>query len=270
MRWSLWSKQIDAIVRLELKRYWLGRKWLGVYLIVLAPVVLLTLRAIFRPGRIAGMNIELLNVIYAGFFQTFLLRFSIFFSCMTIFSHMIRGEILEKTLHYYLLMPVRREILAFGKYVAGFVATSVLFLFCVIATNLLLLLPSRAGVNFFSNGAGIPYLARYLGIAMLACMGYGAVFLLVGLFFKNPIAPALAIAVWEGFNFVLPSVLQKVSVVHYLNSLCPVPLPKSPFAVLTEATSPFISIPGLLIVTAVILSIVTYKIRRAEVTYSTD
>ena len=270
MNWKLWSNQIDAIVRYDLRRYWLGRKWLGVYLLVLAPVVLLTLRWMLAPARNLNASPESLEFIYAGFFQTFVLRLAIFFSCMTIFSQMIRGDILEKTLHYYLLLPLRREVLAVGKYVAGLVATIALFLFCVAATYLLLFLPSHTASTFFLSGAGIPHLARYLAVSMLACLGNGALFLLVGLYFKNPIVPALGIALWESFNFILPSVLQKISVIHYLNELCPVPIPRSPFAVFTEPTSPLISIPGLLIVTGAILFLVGHKIRKTEITYSAD
>src|SRR5262249_48730352 len=152
-----------------------------------------------------------------------------------------------------------REIIALGKYVAGLVITMTIFVVCVTATYLLLFLPSTAGADFVAHGAGIPHLARYLIVSMLACVGFGAVFLLVGLFFKNLVAPALAIAVWETFNFVLPSALQKVSVLHYLNNLCPVQLPRSPFAVVTDATSPIISIPGLLIFTCVVLFLVSIK-----------
>jgi len=268
--WKLWSSQIDAVVRYDLKRYWHGRRWFGVYLLVLAPVALLALRWIMAPARNLNANMDSLKFIYAGFFQTFMLRLAIFFSCMTIFSQMFRGEILEKTLHYYLLAPLRREVLAVGKYVAGVVATVALFLFCVTATYLLLFLPSNASTAFFASGPGIPHLARYLTVAILASVGYGAVFLAVGLYFKNPIVPALAIALWESFNFILPSALQKISVIHYLNALCPVPLPRSPFAVLTEPTSPFISIPGLLVFTVVILAIAVHRIRRTEITYSAD
>lgn len=270
MNWQLWSKQIDAIVRLEIRRYWLGRRWVGIYLLVLAPIVLLTMRAMFAPTRALNVSVTSLNLTYAVVFQTFLLRLSIFFSCMQIFARMLRGEVLEKTLHYYLMTPVRREVLALGKYVAGLVAAVVLFGICIGTTYLLLFLPSQGGIDFLLHGAGIPHLARYLIIAMLACVGYGAVFLLVGLYFKNPVAPALAISAWESFNFVLPSALQKISVVHYLNALCPVPLPKSPFAVLTDPTPAFISIPSLLIFTASILLMVSYKIRRTEITYSAD
>src|SRR4051794_18960652 len=116
MNWQLWSRQIDAIIRLELKRYWLGRRWISSYVLVLAPIALLTLQAIVGRHR---EGVQTLNIVYAVIFQGFILRFAIFFSCMTIFSQMFRGEILEKTLHYYLLAPVRREVLALGKYSAG-------------------------------------------------------------------------------------------------------------------------------------------------------
>src|SRR5688500_6054021 len=130
MNWQLWSRQIDAIIRLELKRYWLGRRWMATYVLVLAPIALLSLRTL-TVGR-QSESITTLNLLYAFVFQGFILRFAIFFSCMTIFSQMFRGEILEKTLHYYLLTPVRREILALGKYMAGLIASIILFSFCTI------------------------------------------------------------------------------------------------------------------------------------------
>src|SRR5262249_49369927 len=155
-----WSKQIDAIVRFELRRHLLGRRWIGIYLLVLGPIALLTLRTIFAPSRVLNVSVERLNLMYAAFFQTFVLRLAILFSCMTIFSQMLRGEILEKTLHYYLLAPVRREVIAIGKYVAGLVTTSALFAICVTATYLLLFLPSRLAMDFFTSGAALPHIAR--------------------------------------------------------------------------------------------------------------
>ncbi len=70
----------------------------------------------------------------------------------------------------------------------------------------------------------------YLGITALACIGYGAVFLIIGLFFRNPIIPAILIYGWEWINFLLPPLLKKLSVIHYLHSLTPVPIPEGPFA----------------------------------------
>ena len=60
-------------------------------------------------------------------FQFFYLRAVIFFGCMGIFSNLFRGEMLEKTLHYYFLTPMRRELLVIGKYLAGLSVALVLF-----------------------------------------------------------------------------------------------------------------------------------------------
>ena len=78
---------------------------------------------------------------------------------------------------------------------------------------------------------GLGQLLTYAGITMLACLGYGAFFLVVGLFIRNPIIPALLLYGWEWINFLLPPVLKKISVIHYLNSLVPVPVSEGPFAV---------------------------------------
>jgi hypothetical protein len=113
-----------------------------------------------------------------------------------------------------------------------------------------------------------PAILTYTGITTLACVGYGAVFLLVGLFFRNPIIPALLIYGWEWLNFLLPPVLKKLSVIHYLNSLAPVPPRLGPVALLAEPTPAWISVPGLLIFTALTLVLAGLHIRRQEIGYA--
>src|SRR6185503_18595199 len=121
MNWSLWSRQAFTVMKTELKRYVLGKRWIGVYLFAYAPVVLLSLALIRRGSHPA---IHDLAEIYAVFYQTFALRLSLFLSCAMVFSQLFRGEVLEKTLHFYLLAPVRREVLMVGKYLAGVVSMS--------------------------------------------------------------------------------------------------------------------------------------------------
>ena len=110
----------------------------------------------------------------------------------------------------------------------------------------------------------------YLGVTILACIGYGAVFLLVGLFFRNPIIPAGLLYGWEWINFLLPPLLKKVSVIHYLQSLVPVSMPEGPFAVLVEPTPAWISVPSLLLFTGVVLFLASLHIRRMEISYAGD
>ena len=268
---GLWSRQIDAIVRFEIKKYVLGRRWLAVYLLALAPVFLFTMRMLFAENA-HRMSSGVLSNIYAGFFQLFMMRFAVFFGSMFIFTQLVRGEVLEKTLHYYLLIPVRREVLALGKYMAGLVTSIGLFTGSTIVSYLLLFLPMgpERFNEFMFSGPGLKHVASYAGIAMLACLGYGAVFLLPGLLFKNPIGAAIVFLGWESFNLVIPAALQKISVVHYLQSITPVSIARGPLAVIMEPTSPWISVPGLIVFTAVILFLAAHKIRRVEVTYSTD
>jgi hypothetical protein len=124
-----------------------------------------------------------------------------------------------------------------------------------------------SSLTHLTQGGGVKYALIYLGITVLACIGYGAFFLLVGLFFRNPIIPALMLYGWEWINFLLPPLLKKISVIHYLRSLDPVPMDEGPFAVLVEPTPAWISIPSLLFVTAVVLAFACWRIRKMEISY---
>ena len=94
--------------------------------------------------------------------------------------------------------------------------------------------------------------------------------MVVGLFVRNPIIPALLLYGWEWLNFLLPPLLKKISVVHYLKSLMPIPLPEGPFAVVAEPTPAWLAIPGLILVTIIVLVISGYRIRRMEIRYGSD
>ena len=117
MKRDLWIRQALVVMGVELKRYVLARRWIGVYLAAFGPVVLLLFVGIRMQWR--GVSISDLTEMYAFFYQTFMLRFAIFFSCALVFSQLFRGEVLEKTLHFYLLAPVKREVIAAGKFLAG-------------------------------------------------------------------------------------------------------------------------------------------------------
>ena len=80
-------------------------------------------------------------------------------------------------------------------------------------------------VQAYWNAGGMSHVFWYAAAAGLGCVGYGSVFLAVGLYFRNPIVPAAVLLAWEGVNGVLPHVLQRMSVLYYLQSLCPVPAP---------------------------------------------
>ena len=118
----------------------------------------------------------------------------------------------------------------------------------------------------------------YATAAALGCVGYGSVFLAVGLYVRNPIIPAAVLLAWEGINGILPHVLQKMSILYYLQSLCPVPAPidtEAPTLVrLLAAPAAPASRPGailgLLLLSAFVLWIGSVAVRRMQISYGSE
>jgi hypothetical protein len=131
----------------------------------------------------------------------------------------------------------------------------------------------RARVLLLESG-GMSHVIAYLGVTLLACVGYGAVFTIMGQKFNNPMIPAAMVLVWEGLNPFLPSLLKKFSVIFYLKSLLPVEAAvRGPLAILVVNTEPlpaWISIVGLLAVSVLAIVIACAKARRMEINYSSE
>lgn len=214
------------------------------------------------------------TLILGGIIQLYYVRFGIFFGCLGIFVRLLRGELAERTLHYWFLAPVRREVLVVGKFLAGALTTVAVFGAGILASWSLMYLHSHAGQDFVLNGPGLVHLRAYLLVATLACLGYGSVFLAMSLLFKNPIVPAVVVLFWEVINGVLPVWLKRFSVTYYLKPLFPVELPIQGvlglFTVVAEPTPPWLAVAGLLLFAALVLAFACWRIRRLEVLYSSD
>jgi ABC-type transport system involved in multi-copper enzyme maturation permease subunit len=276
LRWGLWLRQIRAILRLELQKNFLSRRSILIYLIALLPLFPLMVLALFQPPGDDWQDFNNYGKIYAVLYHGFILRTVVFFGCAWIFMNLFRGELVDRSLHYYFLSAVRREVLVVGKYLSGLVTSMVLFTGTTVIAMLLLYVPHfySQSVRYFTVGAGLGHLLGYAGVTMLACVGYGAFFLVVGLFIRNPIIPALLLYGWEWLNFLLPPLLKKISVVHYLNSLMPVPLSSAisegPLAVIAEPTPAWIAIPSMLAVTLLVLILAAYRTRHMEIRYGSE
>ena len=219
------------------------------------------------------------RLIFAGIFQYFYLRLAIFFGCLGIFMYLFRGEMSNRTLHYWFLAPARREVLLVGKYAAGLIASAVIFGGGALLTFAAMVWPHDAvEVQAYWNSGGLGHAFWYVAAAVLGCVGYGSVFLAVGMYFRNPIISAAVLLAWEGINGILPHVLQKMSVLYYLQSLCPVPAPMdndAPMLIrLLAAPAAPASRPGamlgLLLLTAFVLWIASFAVRRMQISYGAE
>ncbi len=270
--------QALAVIRLEWRKSFFSRRGLWIYLIALMPVVLFSGRSIVeielrRPGDF-GLDTS----VFATVFQIFYLRLMVFFGCLGIFMNLFRGEMLDRSLHFYFLAPIRREVLLAGKFAAGLIAAVVIFT----GSTLLQFIAMYAHYDlatmrdYLFHGHGLMHLGAYLGVTALACLGYGSVFVAAGIRYRNPIVPAAVILVWEGINGFLPAVLQKFSVIYYLKSLCPLEVaPNVPefFKLLVVNADPMpaaIAAPGLLLFSFALLIVGALQLRRTEINYAAE
>jgi ABC-type transport system involved in multi-copper enzyme maturation permease subunit len=229
-----------------------------------------------REGSSPGQN----SVMFAGVFQFFFLRLAIFFGCLGIFMNLFRGEILDRSLHFYFLAPIRREVLMVGKFLAGLLATCAIFVTSELLQTVAFLWPFPASAReiYLYHNHGLEHVAIYVGVTILACVGYGAFFLVAGMLFRNPILPAAAILIWEFINPFLPGILKQFSVIYYLKSLCPVEIPTPPgmppiLALLISNTDPVsapVAVVGIVIVALIALYASSLQIRRMEINYTTE
>jgi hypothetical protein len=270
--------QLLAVFRLEWRKSFFARRGLWIYLLALMPIVLFAGHSIvqLRIGRPCDFGMD--TTIFATIFQVFYLRLLVFFGCVGIFVNLFRGEVLDRSLHYYFLAPVRREIVMAGKFAAGLTAALAVF----VSSTLLQFAGMYAHYDsslmreYLLHGNGLMHLVSYLGVTALACLGYGAVFTVAGIRYRNPIIPAVVIVVWEAINGFLPPLLQKVSIIYYLKSLCPLEIsPDVPevFALLVvnaDPMSPAIAIPGVIAVSILLLLAGAWKLRTMEINYATE
>jgi len=280
--WALWRAQIVAIIRLEARKTFVPRRALWIYLLAFAPVLLYAFHSFFqlKTGRRGNLGED--THIFATVFQFFFLRLAVFFGCVGIFMNLFRGEVLDKSLHYYFLAPLRREVLVLGKFLSGLLAATLIF-----GTSTLLqfvtiywYLGWNTVQEYLIHGHGAEHLAAYLGVTLLACVGYGSVFLAAGLLFPNPLLPAFLILVWEAINGFLPGALQKISVIFYLKSLCPVGTAEAIapdsnsllglIAVNPTPASTATAVLGLLLLSVVLLVLSSVQVRRMQINYGAD
>lgn len=269
------ARQILGVQALELRKRFLGKRAIPVYLLALIPLVMFSARlaAFWLWPEHQNDTLAHDRVIYAVLFRTLILRFVVYFGCVAVFVPLFRGDILDRSLHYYFLVPLKRQTLAVAKYLSGVSAALVLFNGVTAATWALLYLTHGSTALFEQLGSphGLAELFAYLLVTSLAVVGYGAVFLAAGVFFKNPIVPAVVILGWESLNALLPPVLKKISVVHYLESLCPVSIPPdSGIAILADPASPWVAVPGIVVLAASLVALAAWKVRRLEILYGVE
>lgn len=261
-------RQLLAVAALELRRLARSREGLTALLFAAAPA-LLSVFAVVAPVR--QISLARAENAFAFIFQNLVLQGTLYFGCLFAFGGLVRGEQLGKTLHHLFLAPVRREVVVLGKYLAALAATATAFgVFSAVAYLVLLSDSGRPAMLAHLGEGGAGRMLAYALVAVLACAAYGAVFLAFGQAARNPVFPALAFWGWEHLNFLLPEVLKRLGLIHYLLSVTPVKPPNGLLAILGEPLPAWVAVPVPLVFGAALLAFSAWRVRRTEIDYGAE
>jgi hypothetical protein len=145
-----------------------------------------------------------------------------------------------------------------------------LFLSTSIATYYLYFFPAPPGRNWALTRTGTLHLVNYLFVVLLACIAYGALFMLIGLIIRNPMIPAIFLLLLEFFGYVLPPIFQRMTIGLYLQRFIPLTVVRGPFAIMIEPPSAPASLGMLMVASAAMVWLSTVILRRTQITYSVD
>ncbi len=269
---ALWFRQLSAALRIEIGKCLFTKRALLSYILALLPVLLFTMAAFGAAYGWTNLfeSPEQGRQIYAEVFSTLVLGGVIFLGSAAVFTTLFRGEILDRSMHYYILTPVRREVLVVAKYLAGLSTCIILFGLSTLLSFFAMYIAfgTEQLISDLSSGIAFRHVGLYLGIVLLACMGYGSVFMATGLLFRNPFIPIIAIAAWEAIHFILPPSLKIFSVVYYLKGLLPIPLDEGALAVIVAPPPVWVSVFGMLALSVVTVSGSIFLLKRLQVHYS--
>lgn len=260
--------QVLRVARHELTRKLVTRRTLPLLALAFVPVV----AVLGHAWESKGCNVEEDTVALAVVVQVVYVRLGVFCGALVVFMGLVRGDVADRTLHYLLLAPLRREAVLLGKFTAGVALAVPLFSAAVASSALLLYGHLPAGREFLASGPGLAHLGAYLLATALACIGYGAVFLALSLSFRNPVVPAVVMLVWEGINAALPVWLKHLSVVFYVKQIFPVELPvegiSGLFTVVAEPMPGALAVAGVLAFAGAVVALACWRARALEVSYS--
>ena len=192
---------------------------------VVIAVILRVLLALDLPvfmTRYQGNEIDMSGVTVFGLMiWGFYLRFTVPVLGVFYGTALIADEVEDKTITYLFTRPIPRGAVLAGKYLA-YLACTVFVVLPSVMVVFFLVVPTAA------VAAGFVALVTDLGLLGLGLAVYGAVFALIGAWFRRPLLSGLVFVFgWEPVVVALPGYMKQFTVAYYLQGLVPHTMPQS-------------------------------------------
>ena len=220
-------------------------------------------------GQIGGRAVSLDGPdIFGLMIWTFYLRFTVPVLGVFYGTALIADEVEDRTITYLFTRPVARSAVLAGKYLAYLACAAVVVLPSVTIVYFLVV-PLLGG----SIGRNFPALLVDLGLIGAGLAVYGAVFALVGAWFRRSLLTGFVFVFgWEPLVVVLPGYMKYLSVAYYLQGLAPHAMPQGDAlsviqALLTSVQTPlatWMNLAALALILTVALAAAMRAVERRE------
>lgn len=151
----------------------------------------------------------------ASFFLLFLSPFiALFYG-----TSLMADEVENKTITYLFTRPIQKYIIVMGKLLTYFLITMIFLIPPTVIIYVMLINDNRMPLNI----SDVFYLLiKQIGTTVLSVVVYGSIFNFFGTRLKHPIISGLLFAFgWEKIVLIVPGIVRKFSIVHYIISIFP-------------------------------------------------
>lgn len=132
---------------------------------------------------------------------------------------LLADEVDNRTIVCLVTRPIRKYSIILGKFAAYMVETLLVLIPPMVITFLIIATDNRMSSDF---ALSLSLFGKRLGVTILALVTYGAIFTFFGASLKRPVISGLLLAFgWEKIVVVIPFIIRKLSVAHYLLSAFP-------------------------------------------------
>jgi len=248
-----------VIFRITLEQLFFNKKSLLTIVLATFPVIISIIFRFSRHGT-RGVSEFFPMIMFTMYMMFILIVLALLYG-----TSIIGDEVDNKTITYLFTRPVRKEYIILSKFVAYLLGSIVILIVSASATFLVIATDAKMKTSFTEN---LSTFSKYLGVFVLGLIAYGSIFTFLGASIKRPVLVGLFFAFgWEKIAVIIPGLIKKFSVVHYLLSSVPHErIPRHIFNELFRGTTPrpVLSIIILFIISFVFLALSVFSIYRND------
>lgn len=207
------SNAIGKIYNITFRQTIQSKRTILMLILAYLPVIFTAYYRIAEPKNIIPPNLVLYHImIFYLLFVSILV--SLFYG-----TAIVGDEIDSKTIIYLFTRPIPKYSIIIGKFIAYIVGVILIVIPPILANFIIIASDSNMSSDFAET---LDVFGKQLGVIILSLFVYGSIFTLFGARLKHPMIVGLLFAFgWEKIMLLVPGIVRKISIVHYLISIFP-------------------------------------------------